>query len=98
MTLQIGKTKVFLRAGQMAELDARRTEVLSNAARIMQRRILTHMARKRFLVLRVGAICLQTLSRGKILLQYTCSCVNTFWYISSKLKLNVNLFVHVTCR
>ncbi|GMN48941.1 hypothetical protein TIFTF001_018110 [Ficus carica] len=30
---QIGKTKVFLRAGQMAELDARRTEILGNSAK-----------------------------------------------------------------
>ncbi|KAI3874409.1 hypothetical protein MKW92_047464 [Papaver armeniacum] len=36
---QIGKTKVFLRAGQMAELDARRAEVLGNAARTIQRQI-----------------------------------------------------------
>ncbi|WOL07400.1 myosin-12-like [Canna indica] len=36
---QIGKTKVFLRAGQMAELDARRTEVLSNAAKLILRHI-----------------------------------------------------------
>ncbi|GFS43835.1 myosin family protein with Dil [Actinidia rufa] len=34
---QIGKTKVFLRAGQMAELDARRAEVLGNAAKRIQR-------------------------------------------------------------
>ena len=41
MVLQIGKTKMFLRAGQMAELDARRAEVLSNAAKTIQRRIRT---------------------------------------------------------
>ncbi|KAG2329306.1 hypothetical protein Bca52824_000486 [Brassica carinata] len=35
--MQIGKTKIFLRAGQMAELDARRTEVLSGAANKIQR-------------------------------------------------------------
>jgi myosin V len=32
---QIGKTKVFLRAGQMVDLDARRAEVLGRAARII---------------------------------------------------------------
>ncbi|KAI8021872.1 Myosin-12 [Camellia lanceoleosa] len=36
---QIGKTKVFLRARQMAELDARRTKVVANAARHIQRQI-----------------------------------------------------------
>ncbi|GJR10196.1 hypothetical protein Tco_0792848 [Tanacetum coccineum] len=37
---KIGKTKVFLRAGQMAELDARRAKVLRNATRITQRQML----------------------------------------------------------
>ncbi|KAL0459433.1 UNVERIFIED_CONTAM: Myosin-9 [Sesamum latifolium] len=35
---QSGKTKVFLRAGQMAELDARRALKLSNAAKTIQRK------------------------------------------------------------
>ncbi|KHN17697.1 Unconventional myosin-Va [Glycine soja] len=61
---QIGKTKVFLRAGQMAELDARRAEVLGNAARIIQRQIRTHIARKEFIELRRAAICLQSTLRG----------------------------------
>ncbi|KAI4335254.1 hypothetical protein L6164_013918 [Bauhinia variegata] len=61
---QIGKTKVFLRAGQMAELDARRAEVLGNAARIIQRQIRTHIARKEFIQLRQAAICLQSNLRG----------------------------------
>ncbi|KAI9185720.1 hypothetical protein LWI28_010086 [Acer negundo] len=70
---QIGKTKVFLRAGQMAELDARRTEVLSNAAKTIQRKIQTHCARKRFIVLREGAICLQSLSRSSLACKlFTC--------------------------
>ncbi|KAG4959195.1 hypothetical protein JHK87_035828 [Glycine soja] len=61
---QIGKTKVFLRAGQMAELDARRAEVLGNAARIIQRQVRTHIARKEFIELRRAAICLQSNLRG----------------------------------
>lgn len=61
---QIGKTKVFLRAGQMAELDARRAEVLGNAARIIQRQVRTHIARKEFIELRQAAICLQSNLRG----------------------------------
>ncbi|KAL6002148.1 hypothetical protein ACLOJK_037596 [Asimina triloba] len=43
---QIGKTKVFLRAGQMAELDARRSEVLGRSAAIIQRKVRSHLARK----------------------------------------------------
>ena len=65
MVLQIGKTKVFLRAGQMAELDARRTEVLSNAAKNIQRRIRTHNAHKQFIALRKAAVYMQSLCRGK---------------------------------
>ncbi|KAL6222010.1 hypothetical protein ACLB2K_005402 [Fragaria x ananassa] len=61
---QIGKTKVFLRAGQMAELDAKRAEVLGNAARTIQRQIRTHMARKEFIAVRKAAIQLQSYVRG----------------------------------
>ncbi|KAL3520939.1 hypothetical protein ACH5RR_019088 [Cinchona calisaya] len=63
---QIGKTKVFLRAGQMAELDARRAEVLSSAAKSIQQRIRTHNARKRFVALRKASICMQSFCRGKL--------------------------------
>ncbi|KAL8139816.1 hypothetical protein V2J09_005837 [Rumex salicifolius] len=59
---QIGITKVFLRAGQMAELDARRTEVLGSAAKTIQRRIRTYIARKDFVSLREAAIKLQALN------------------------------------
>ncbi|XP_044463733.1 myosin-17 isoform X3 [Mangifera indica] len=61
---QIGKTKVFLRAGQMAELDARRAEVLGNAARTIQRQIRTYIARKEFIEMRKAAIVLQSHWRG----------------------------------
>ncbi|XP_072980214.1 myosin-17-like isoform X3 [Typha angustifolia] len=63
---QIGKTKVFLRAGQMAELDARRTEVLGRAARIVQRQVRTHIARKEFLKLRRLSIVMQSQWRGRL--------------------------------
>uniref|UniRef100_A0A6V7QYP6 Myosin-12 n=1 Tax=Ananas comosus var. bracteatus TaxID=296719 RepID=A0A6V7QYP6_ANACO len=62
----IGKTKVFLRAGQMAELDARRTEVLANAARHIQRQIRTHLARKEFITLRKASIQLQKFWRARL--------------------------------
>ncbi|TVU11936.1 hypothetical protein EJB05_45547 [Eragrostis curvula] len=63
---QIGRTKVFLRAGQMAELDARRTEVLSAAAKTIQGKIRTHIMRKKFLSLRKASICLQAIWRGRL--------------------------------
>ena len=64
---QIGKTKVFLRAGQMAELDARRAEVLGNAAKRIQRQSRTYIARKEFISLRKAAIQLQSCWRGKFM-------------------------------
>uniref|UniRef100_A0A2P2MP45 Myosin-17-like isoform X2 n=6 Tax=Rhizophora mucronata TaxID=61149 RepID=A0A2P2MP45_RHIMU len=63
---QIGRNKVFLRAGQMAELDARRAEVLGNAARTIQQQIRTHIAHKEFVVLRQSAIKLQSCIRGNM--------------------------------
>lgn len=51
----------------MAELDARRAEVLGNAARVIQRQIRTHIARKEFVALRGAAIQLQSYLRGTIL-------------------------------
>ncbi|KAK7819284.1 myosin-9 [Quercus suber] len=43
---QIGKTKVFLRAGQMAELDARRASILGISAKVIQKHIRTHITRE----------------------------------------------------
>ncbi|XP_074563080.1 myosin-17-like isoform X2 [Curcuma longa] len=63
---QLGKSKVFLRAGQMAELDARRAEVLGRAARTIQRQIRTYIARKEFLMLRKTTIHLQSRWRGRL--------------------------------
>ncbi|KQK13225.1 myosin-12 isoform X2 [Brachypodium distachyon] len=63
---QIGKTKVFLRAGQMAELDARRAEVLANAVRLIQRRIRTHLMRKEFTNLRKASIQTQKFWRARL--------------------------------
>ncbi|CAH1430894.1 unnamed protein product [Lactuca virosa] len=63
---QIGKTKVFLRAGQMAELDARRAEVLGSAAAIIQRRIRTHIAHRQINALRNSSIFLQAFCRRSL--------------------------------
>lgn len=64
--MQIGKTKVFLRAGQMAELDARRTEVLGRSASIIQRKVRSYMAQKSFMLLRRSALQLQSVCRGTL--------------------------------
>lgn len=61
---QIGKSKVFLRAGQMADLDTRRAEVLGNAARKIQRHARTYIARREFISVRNAAIQIQSWCRG----------------------------------
>ncbi|CAB4292501.1 unnamed protein product [Prunus armeniaca] len=61
---QVGKTKVFLRAGQMAELDAYRSEVLGRSASIIQRKVRSYLCRKKFVLLRLSAIQIQALCRG----------------------------------
>lgn len=48
----------------MAELDARRAEVLGNAAKIIQRQSRTYIARREFISLRKAAIQLQSCWRG----------------------------------
>ncbi|KAB1219396.1 Myosin-14 [Morella rubra] len=63
---QIGKTKVFLRAGQMAELDGYRSEVLGRSASIIQRNVRSYLSRKSFILLRLSAIQIQALCRGKV--------------------------------
>ncbi|XP_071738132.1 myosin-6-like [Rutidosis leptorrhynchoides] len=63
---QIGITKVFLRAGQMAELDARRTKVLGRSATIVQRKVRSFIARKSFILLRHSALQIQAVCRGKL--------------------------------
>ncbi|XP_062079405.1 myosin-6-like isoform X2 [Humulus lupulus] len=63
---QIGKTKVFLRAGQMADMDARRSEVLGKSASIIQRKIRSYLSRRSFISLRRSAIQIQAICRGKL--------------------------------
>ncbi|KAJ3672107.1 hypothetical protein LUZ60_006828 [Juncus effusus] len=62
---QIGKTKVFLRAGQMAELDARRNEVLGKAASLIQMKVRSYLACKTFIQLKRAVLQIQTVIRGE---------------------------------
>ncbi|KAI5326667.1 PREDICTED: myosin-17 [Prunus dulcis] len=84
---QIGKTKVFLRAGQMAELDARRAEVLSIAAKTIQRRVRTHYARKRFIALRRATIVMQSICRGSL----ACKVFHCMKRESAAVKIQKNM-------
>ncbi|KAL1193456.1 Myosin-16 [Cardamine amara subsp. amara] len=63
---QIGKSKVFLRAGQMAELDAHRTRVLGEAARMIQGQVRTRLTRERYVLLRRASVNIQANWRGNI--------------------------------
>ncbi|XVF06361.1 hypothetical protein REPUB_Repub06bG0041500 [Reevesia pubescens] len=87
---QIGKTKIFLRAGQMAELDARRAEVLSNAAKTIQRRIRTHISRRRFLALQKAAIDIQSICRGRL----ACKLYDNIRRQAAALKIQKNTRRH----
>ncbi|KAL5796564.1 hypothetical protein ACOSQ2_001384 [Xanthoceras sorbifolium] len=63
---QIGKQKIFLRAGQMAELDARRARILDNSAKVIQCKSKSRVTRKRYTRMREASICIQTWCRGKL--------------------------------
>ncbi|GKV13946.1 hypothetical protein SLEP1_g24902 [Rubroshorea leprosula] len=88
---QIGKAKVFLRAGQMAELDARRAEVLGNAARTIQRQIRTYIARKEFLAFRKAAIVLQSHWRGIL----ACKLYEQLRREAAALKIQTNFRLYI---
>lgn len=60
----MGETKVFLRSGQMAELDAKRAEMLNNAARTIQRQVRTFLARRHLIAMRRAVVTIQKYWRG----------------------------------
>lgn len=55
---------MFLRAGQMAELDTRRSEILGKSASIIQRKVRSYLARQSFILLRLSAVQIQAACRG----------------------------------
>ncbi|CAL0316881.1 unnamed protein product [Lupinus luteus] len=63
---QIGKTKVFLRAGQMAELETQRSDVFGKSASIIQRKVSSNLAHRSFVLLRLSAIQIQAACRGHL--------------------------------
>jgi hypothetical protein len=64
LLIQLGRTKVFLRAGQIGVLDSRRAEVLDNAAKCIQCRLRTFIAHRDFISIRAAAVSLQACCRG----------------------------------
>ncbi|XP_051151183.1 myosin-15 isoform X2 [Andrographis paniculata] len=61
---QLGKSKVFLRAGQIGILDSHRAEVLDLAAKRIQGRLRTFLTHRDFVTSRAAAISLQACCRG----------------------------------
>lgn len=61
---QIGSTKVFLRAGQMAELDAMRQEKLNNAAKTIQRSLRAFLQWREYIRLKEASVKTQARWRG----------------------------------
>ncbi|CAN6465948.1 unnamed protein product [Victoria cruziana] len=61
---QLGRSKVFLRAGQIAVLDGKRAEVLDNAAKVIQGCWRTFVAYKEFMLKKSSAVRLQAACRG----------------------------------
>ncbi|MFS7902386.1 putative myosin ATPase [Helianthus anomalus] len=88
---QIGKTKVFLRAGQMAELDARRTEVLGRSASIIQRKVRSFIAQKSYILLKRSALQIQSVCRG----QLTRRIYENMRREASSIRIQRNLRMHI---
>lgn len=63
---QIGTMKVFLRAGHMAELDAKRALDLEHFAKTIQKNARTYIKRRQYISVLKASICLQAISRGKL--------------------------------
>ncbi|KAL8548030.1 hypothetical protein ACS0TY_007361 [Phlomoides rotata] len=89
---QTGKTKVFLRAGQMADLDARRALILSTAAKKIQRKTRTHIARRHFLALQQAAICMQSVCRVRL----ACKIFDNLKREAASIKIQTKCRGHLT--
>ncbi|XP_019443127.1 PREDICTED: myosin-15-like isoform X2 [Lupinus angustifolius] len=63
---QLGRSKVFLRAGQIGILDSKRAEILDYAAKRIQHCLRTFVARRYFISVKAAAVSLQTCCRGCI--------------------------------
>mmetsp|Transcript_16539 Transcript_16539/g.49488 ORF Transcript_16539/g.49488 Transcript_16539/m.49488 type:complete len:1726 (-) Transcript_16539:622-5799(-) len=61
---QLGETKVFLRAGQMASLDKLRTELMNRCAITIQRHVQGFVKRRQYARTRNAAITVQAGARG----------------------------------
>ncbi|CAK8568477.1 unnamed protein product [Lathyrus sativus] len=92
---QLGRTKVFLRAGQIGTLDSRRAEVLDNAAKCIQRRLHTFIAHRDFISTRVAAVSLQACCRGCLARRIYAFKRETAAAISIQKYIRMSLMRHV---
>lgn len=63
---QLGKSKVFLRAGQMAVLDKLRSEVMRKAATCIQKYVRRYLAVKHYRQLQAANLVMQKYTRGML--------------------------------
>ncbi|KAL1329764.1 hypothetical protein HN51_046946 [Arachis hypogaea] len=63
---QIGQTQIFLRAGQMAELDALRARLLYGSATVIQKHTRRYPRRKEYVALFKSSIFMQSICRGEL--------------------------------
>lgn len=93
----MGRTKVFLRAGQIGILDARRAEVLDNAAKCIQRRLRTYHARKDFLLMRSTALALQAYCRGHYLFPFFqfIDCMEIIYLVGLLYPIHISVILGV---
>merc|ERR1711972_902290 len=61
---QMGKTKIFFRAGQVAYMEKVRSDMMYKCAVIIQKTIRCYQARKNFITKRRAAITIQRFVRG----------------------------------
>lgn len=68
---QMGKSKIFFRAGQLASLEKQRSDRMNEAAIIIQKNLRMIYYRKQYHLIRNSLIALQTVARGCISRQRT---------------------------
>ncbi|KAK9768222.1 Myosin type-2 heavy chain 1 [Basidiobolus ranarum] len=84
---QIGKTKVFFRAGQLAYLEKLRSERLYHLTVLIQKNLRRFLARKRYLRFRFQIVVVQSVIRRKFALRLlenmrrikTAICIQKYW-------------------
>ncbi|KAK3027503.1 hypothetical protein RJ639_040218, partial [Escallonia herrerae] len=91
---QLGRTKVFLRAGQIGVLDSRRAEVLDSAAKRIQGRLRTFIAHRSFISSREAAVSLQAYCRGSFCLRnqlFICYGFLKFWHCPDRVRIVIKM-------